>query len=130
MYVLAYSRSFVIFSVAQNTYVSTLFIHPRNSQPEGAHRPETHTRMWLLLFALIPEHHPQSWLVVHQSSSRTFPWLDFLSASARNTALFTQPANFDLEIISSWRFEDFTRFHCHRFNAWLDAKTDQIIDND
>jgi hypothetical protein len=130
MYVLAYSRSFVIFSVAQNTYVSTLFIHPRNSQPEGAHRPETHTRMWLLLFALIPEHHPQSWLVVHQSSSRTFPWLDFLSASARNTALFTQPANFDLEIISSWRFKDFTRFHCHRFNAWLDAKTDQIIDND
>lgn len=52
MYTPARTRPFVIFSMARNTWVSTLFIHPRNSQPEGAHRPETHTRMWPLLFAL------------------------------------------------------------------------------
>lgn len=39
----------VIFSSAEIATIPTLFIHPRNSQPEGGHRPETHTRMWPLL---------------------------------------------------------------------------------
>lgn len=43
----------VIFSSAGIATIPTLFIHPRNSPPEGAHRPETHTRMWLLLCGLV-----------------------------------------------------------------------------
>lgn len=71
------TRSFVISSVARNTQVPTLFIHPRNSQPEGAHRPETHTRMWPLLFGLVPERHPRSLLVVHRSTPGFSPSLSF-----------------------------------------------------
>lgn len=75
MYTPARTRPFVIFSMARNTWVSTLFIHPRNSQPEGAHRPETHTRMWPLLFApLVPQHstlNPASWSTNHPRG-RTF----------------------------------------------------------
>lgn len=58
--------------------------------------------MWPLLFALVPQHYPQSLLVVHQSPPRP----DFLSESARNTTLLTQPGNFDLKIVSSRGVED------------------------
>jgi len=62
--------------------------------------------MWPLLFALVPQHYPQSLLVVHQSPPRP----DFLSESARNTTLLTQPGNFDLKIVSSWGVEDSLSF--------------------
>lgn len=69
---LTLSRS-VIFSSCGYA-VSTLFIHPRNSQPEGAHRPETHTRMWPLLLAFAPPLSPPS-----HPARYSFPILSFSS---------------------------------------------------